>query len=57
MGLGVTEGLIVLGIGLLFFGGKKLPQLGKSMGEALTNFKKGIREENEKENEQSKIEE
>ena len=33
--------LIALAV-LLLFGGKKLPELGSSMGKALTNFKKGM---------------
>lgn len=41
-GLGTTELLIVGGVVLLLFGGKKLPQLGRSMGSAITNFKKGL---------------
>lgn len=34
--------LIVLGIVLLFFGPKRIPGLGKSLGEAIRGFKKGI---------------
>lgn len=41
-GLGTTELLIIGGVILLLFGGKKLPQLGRSMGSAITNFKKGL---------------
>lgn len=43
-GFGIGEGLIILAIVVLLFGGKKLPALGKSMGEAITNFKKGLNE-------------
>lgn len=46
-GLGIGEGLILLAIVVLLFGGKKLPELGKSMGQALQNFKKGFKEEEE----------
>lgn len=43
-GLGIGElALILVGV-LLLFGGKKLPQLGRAMGEAITNFKKGLNE-------------
>ena len=45
-GLGIGEGLILLVVVLLLFGGKKLPELGSSMGKALTNFKKGMNEAN-----------
>lgn len=44
MGLGMGELLVVLLIVVLFFGGKKLPQLGSSLGESIKNFKKGMKE-------------
>jgi len=37
--------IIVLGIVLLVFGPKKLPELGKGLGEAIRGFKKAINEE------------
>ncbi len=43
-GIGSTEILIIGGVVLLLFGGAKLPQLGSSMGKAITNFKKGLKE-------------
>jgi sec-independent protein translocase protein TatA len=54
--------IIVLGIVLLVFGPKKLPELGKGLGEAIRGFKKAINEEakNPEKSEtttQSKIEE
>ncbi len=54
--------IIVLGIVLLVFGPKKLPDLGKGLGEAIRGFKKAINEEakNPEKSEtttQSKIEE
>ncbi len=36
--------LIVLGVALLFFGPKKLPELGKGLGEALRGFKQSLHE-------------
>lgn len=44
-GLGMGEALILLAVVVLLFGGKKLPELGSSMGKALTNFKKGMSED------------
>lgn len=44
MNLGMTELLVVLAIVVLFFGGKKLPQLGSALGESIKNFKKGMKE-------------
>lgn len=39
--------LIILVIVLLLFGPKKIPGLGKSLGEAIRGFKKGITEDPE----------
>jgi sec-independent protein translocase protein TatA len=40
--LGPTEILIVLGIVLLLFGGKKLPELARGSGRALRIFKSEV---------------
>ena len=40
MRLGTTELLIIMGIAILIFGAKKLPQLGKAMGQTIGNFKR-----------------
>ena len=41
--LGVPE-LVVIAILVLFlFGGKKLPEMGKGIGEGIRNFKKSIK--------------
>ena len=40
--MGVTELLIVLTIVLLVFGAKRVPQLGKSLGSGIREFRKGI---------------
>jgi sec-independent protein translocase protein TatA len=42
--LGAPELLIVLLVVLVLFGGAKLPKLARSMGQAQTEFKKGLRE-------------
>ena len=41
-GLGAPELLIILVLVLLIFGGAKLPKLARSLGEASTEFKKGV---------------
>ncbi len=38
-GLGWQELAIILGIALVIFGPKKLPELGKSLGEAISGFR------------------
>ena len=42
--LGATEILIILAIVVLLFGGRKIADLGKGLGEGIRNFKKGIGE-------------
>lgn len=41
-GLGIPELMIVMVIALVFFGPSKLPSLGRSLGEAIRGFKKGL---------------
>jgi sec-independent protein translocase protein TatA len=42
--IGIPELIIVLLIVLLLFGTTKLPALGKGLGEAIRNFKSGMKE-------------
>ncbi len=42
MGIGPWHLLALVAIVLVFFGPSRLPSLGKSMGEAIRGFKKGI---------------
>ena len=46
-GLGVPELVIIFVVVLLIFGPKKLPQLGKSLGEAISGFKKSLTSESD----------
>ena len=48
-GIHLPELIILLGIVMLFFGAKKLPELGASMGKSINAFKKGMRETQEDE--------
>ena len=43
--LGPSELWIVLGILVVLFGAKKLPELARSMGSSVTQFKHGLKEE------------
>ncbi|HLE84760.1 MAG TPA: twin-arginine translocase TatA/TatE family subunit [Thermoanaerobaculia bacterium] len=42
--LGVTELLVIFLIIVVIFGASKLPQLGRGLGEGISNFKKGLKE-------------
>lgn len=41
-GLGTPELIVILGIAFLFFGGKKLPEIGSGLGKAISSFKRGL---------------
>lgn len=41
---GITEILILLGIALLLFGGGRIANIGKGLGEGIKNFKKGLKD-------------
>ena len=46
--LGMPEWLMILAAVLLLFGGKKIPELMKGLGQGISEFKKGKKEvENE----------
>jgi len=45
--------LVIFGIVLLVFGPKKLPELGKGIGEGIRGFKSAMREEEGRENAKS----
>lgn len=40
--LGMPELLLILLIVIIIFGARKLPELGKSIGEGIKNFKKSM---------------
>ncbi|MBR1593558.1 MAG: twin-arginine translocase TatA/TatE family subunit [Alloprevotella sp.] len=42
--IGTTELLLISGVALLLFGGKKLPEMMRGMGKGVQEFKKGMRE-------------
>ena len=47
-GLGLPELLIILVIVVVIFGASKLPQLGKGLGEGISNFRDGIKGKDDK---------
>jgi sec-independent protein translocase protein TatA len=46
--IGLPELLIVLGIAVLLFGGRKIPELAKGLGEGIRNFKNALKSEDAK---------
>ena len=49
--IGTTELLLIGGLALLLFGGKKLPEMMKGLGQGVQSFKKGMKEPLEEEEE------
>ena len=41
-GLGAQELMLILLIALVLFGGSKIPELGRSLGQAIREFKRGV---------------
>lgn len=41
-GLGLPELLVILVIVVVIFGASKLPQLGRGLGEGISNFRDGL---------------
>jgi len=46
-GLGTQELMIILVIIVILFGATRLPQIGSGIGQAIRNFKKGVKEQDE----------
>lgn len=42
--IGTTELMLIASIALLLFGGKKLPEMMKGLGQGVQSFKKGMKE-------------
>ena len=40
--LGIPEVIVILGVALVIFGPKKLPELGRNLGKGLRNFKDSL---------------
>ena len=54
MGLGVKEILVIAVIILLLFGGKKIPELMKGIGSGIKEFKKSVKDDDNKDKEEDK---
>ena len=55
--LGLPELLVIFAIILVVFGAGKLPQLGKGLGQGISNFRDGLKGANDEKKSQGAIEE
>ena len=46
--LGVPELLVILAVAVLLFGGKKIPEVAKGLGEGIRNFKTALKGDEDK---------
>lgn len=47
-GIGMQELIVILLICLLVFGANRLPEIGRALGKTISEFKKGLKEESDK---------
>jgi sec-independent protein translocase protein TatA len=45
--IGFPELLVILGVAVLLFGGKKIPEVAKGLGEGIRNFKSALKGDEE----------
>ena len=53
--IGIPELLIILAVAVLLFGGKKIPEVAKGLGEGIKNFKNALREEKKSEADKDEV--
>jgi sec-independent protein translocase protein TatA len=46
--IGLPELLVILIVAVLLFGGKKIPEVAKGLGEGIKNFKNAMKSEEQK---------
>ena len=52
--IGIPELLIILAVAVLLFGGKKIPEVAKGLGEGIKNFKNALKEEKKENKDEEK---
>jgi sec-independent protein translocase protein TatA len=45
--IGLPELLVILVVAVMLFGGKKIPELAKGLGEGIKNFKTALKDEHD----------
>ncbi|MDQ2839885.1 MAG: twin-arginine translocase TatA/TatE family subunit [Acidobacteriota bacterium] len=53
--IGPTELIIIIVVFVLLFGGKKIPDLAKGLGEGIRNFKNSVKNEDEPKNDKKQV--
>ena len=51
--IGLPEWIIIIGLALLIFGGRRLGEIGKGLGEGIKNFRSAVKDEKPAEAEKS----
>jgi sec-independent protein translocase protein TatA len=47
--IGISELLIILAIVIIIFGASKIPEIGRALGQGISNFKKAIKDASKEE--------
>jgi len=55
--IGFPELLVILGVAVLLFGGKKIPEVAKGLGEGIRNFKSALKGDEDKKEQDKRDEE
>jgi sec-independent protein translocase protein TatA len=55
--IGFPELLVILGVAVLLFGGKKIPEVAKGLGEGIRNFKHALKGDEDQKQEEAKRDE
>jgi sec-independent protein translocase protein TatA len=43
--IGLTEWILIVGLAVLIFGGRRLGEIGKGLGEGIRNFRSAVKDE------------